>query len=151
MMRGVGHPPHHGPRPAVRRIEKGNVLGPPRLVLFAQPREPSAGIIRVALDEGQPGFRLGQRRAADVDVEHGPEPPIFALALMDHVLVSSPVTVEPWVRADVEILIPEHAPHVEGLQPLAPVRLDEKRIDHDVLLWRHSWPTPRCPRPGPAA
>src|SRR3989441_3352664 len=96
MMRGVAPPPHHGPRPAVRRIEKGNVLGPPRLVLFSQPREPSAGIVRVALDEGQAGFRPGQRRAAQGDVEHGPEPPVFALALMDHLLVRGPVTVEPW-------------------------------------------------------
>src|SRR5262249_10761120 len=141
MVRRVGDASHHDPRTAVDRIEEGDVPGPPRVVLFSQPREPSAGIVRVALDEGQPSFPLGQRRTAEVDVEHGPEPPIFALALMDHVLMNGPVTVEPWVRADVEIPIPEHAPHVERLQPLARVCLDEKRIDHDVLLWRHSWPT----------
>src|SRR2546428_13261766 len=102
MMRGVGHPPHHGPRPAVRRIEKGNVLGPPRLVLFSQPREPSAGIVRVALDEGQAGFRPRERRGCRDAGEPWSGATVFALAPIAHVLVGGPVTGRTRGAADVE-------------------------------------------------
>src|SRR5262249_44901460 len=140
-------PAHHDPRSAVRGIEERDVLFPPRFLLFSQQGESASRSVRIVLDEGETSFSLGQRWRAQIDVEHGPEPPLLALALMDHVLVRGSITVEPRVRADVQVFIVEHAPHGERLQPLAGVGVDEKPIAHQRAthgrpsIARPSWST----------
>src|SRR5262249_9662868 len=107
-----------------------DVLFPPRFLLFSQQGESASRSVRIVLDEGETSFSLGQRWRAQIDVEHGPEPPLLALTLMDHMLVGRPITVEPRVRADVQVFTLKPAAQFERFQPLAGVWVDEKPIAH---------------------
>ena len=108
------------------------------IVCQAQPLESAAAVLGVAPDELEPRLHSGQRRRPDVDAEHGPEPGVFADALMNHVLVDASSSGIPWARPNREIGVGELAPHAQDLEPFGLIALDEERVAHGPIVNRQS-------------
>src|SRR5262245_8966981 len=132
-MRGVGNSTNYDPGASPRDVEKTYPCFPPGLRFAAEPGQPLAGVGRVAPNELEPGFRLRQRRRADIDAQYVPKPEILADALMHHVLQDAPTTAITGVGPDREVLVAERGPGTQHLDPLGGVGIYQKGIPHGAL------------------
>ena len=89
-----------------------------------------SAVLCIAAYELQAGLSRGKRRRANIDAEHVEEPQVLADTLMHHVLVNAPSSKIRSIRADWKVLVPEHAPNANDLDPLGLVRLNQKVVFH---------------------
>jgi hypothetical protein len=133
MMRRVRQAARHHPRARARDVEERRLLFPPAIVSLAKAVEPLAAVFGVARDE--PRARLGrrERRRADVDAEHRPEPRVLADALVDHLFAHAAAAGIAGPRPGCHVRLGEFAPHAEHLQPFGLVALDQEVVSHEGL------------------
>jgi hypothetical protein len=80
------------------------------------------------------GFLLGKRGCANIDVEYIAEPFVFTDALIYHVLQWITISSIQRMRTDEKIVIHEHTPNAEGLDPFGIIGVHKKIIFHIFLL-----------------
>src|SRR5512143_3353844 len=124
------YPSHHYPGPCSFNIKKRGLLFPPVFFLFPENDQPLSGILSISFYEFEPHLSRGQGRCTDINAEHVAKPFVLTHTLMNHMLTRVSISSEQWMGADRKILIPEHAPNVQGLKPLDVIGIHKKIILH---------------------
>ena len=115
VVRCMSEPPHHHPRARPPDVEEVRLFFPPMIALLAKNSETFSTVLRVALDELEAEFQVGERWGIDIDPEHAAEPEILAHALVHHLLMHTTAPSIVGARADGQIIVRELAPDADHL------------------------------------